>query len=90
MMYTDVRWLPLAPAAAVRSIRTARLAAGPWGTLARGQQRAIGPLGGHQPLSYRAGAAAWACGACGWAAGAGRGLSVVCCMRIRPTAGSTR
>ena len=35
MMYTDVRWLPLAPAAAVRSIRTARLAAGPWGTLAR-------------------------------------------------------
>ena len=36
MMYSDVRWLPLAPAAAVRSIRTARLAAGPWGTLARG------------------------------------------------------
>ena len=36
MMYTDVRWLPLAPAAAVRSKRTAQLAAGPWGTLAGG------------------------------------------------------
>ena len=75
MMYSaDVRWLPLAPAAAVCSIRTARLAAGPWGTLARGA--AAGHLAPASPPATEVPdrCRGRALGAAGGAAGAGRGL----------------
>ncbi len=74
MMHSDVRWLPLAPAAAVRSTRTARLAAGPWGTLAGGAAAGQPATARPQAIEFPDRCCGRACGAWGWAAFAGRGL----------------